>query len=89
MTRTPIPSAVFDKALTARNAAARLSVTLTNSATWEGLCQAEVDRRRLMDAARDLGANIRTLKAQCRADEIKARHDREIVARDRKAVENV
>ena len=65
--RATVPGPVFDRALTARNAAARVSSALTGSATHESLRRAKVEVDTAMRALRDLKPAIAAMDRELRA----------------------
>ena len=82
MTRQPIPPHVNDRALSLRNDAYRVSVALTGSTTKESLSSAESALNRILDNARQLKADVRTMKRAARDEEAQRAVDRRIVERD-------
>lgn len=64
--RATIPGAVFDRALTARNAATRVSSALTGSATHEALRRARLEVDAAMKALRDLKPAIAVMERELR-----------------------
>lgn len=75
--RATIPGEVFDRALTARNAATRVSSALTGSATHESLVSARGQLKVAMDALRDLRPLIAVMERELRAQEIRERQFRD------------
>ena len=82
MTRQPIPPHVNDRALNLKNDACRVSVALTGSTTKESLSAAESALNRILDNARQLKADVRTMKRVTRDEEAQRAVDRRIIERD-------
>ena len=80
--RLAIPCRTHELALSLRNDAYRVSVALTGSTTKESLTAAESALNRILDNARQLKADVRTMKRAARDEEAQRAVDRRIVERD-------
>ena len=88
MTRIATPQA-HQRALNARDQAARLAAALNGSCTADGLTAAETARQRAMAELQALGGLLRTARAKVREQDREAEKDKRIIERDAARVREV